>query len=249
VRPVDFPSSDPEWEMPVNRRHHDLSKVLEEVAGAAAGREEAAIGADQFVYWDPTDPRKRCAPDTFVKLGVPDWPFDVWKTWEHGVPELCCEILSPSDKEKLTLEQKLERFHAMGVAEIVAFDPDGMSGKRLRAWDLVSGDLVERVVEGEATPCLTLGLWFVVAPTTIHGQRVEALRLSEDSSGGRLVATSEERERAALAQKDAALAQKDAALAQKDAALAQKDAALEEIARLRAELAGRSGQTPRKRRR
>jgi Uma2 family endonuclease len=46
--------------------------------------------------------RRRClAPDGFVKLGVPRDVLDSWKTWERGVPELCVEILSPSDsKEK-----------------------------------------------------------------------------------------------------------------------------------------------------
>ncbi len=83
----------------------------------------------------------------------------------HQTGRTCVEILSPSDtEEKLTLPEKLRRFHTMGVSEVITFDVDADIGTRIRAWDLVQGDLVERVVAGERTPCLTLGLWFVVAP-------------------------------------------------------------------------------------
>ena len=147
------------------------------------------MGSGQFVYLDPRDADRKCAPDAFVKLDAKHELFDTWKTWERGTPELCAEIVSPSDREKQTLEEKLERFHAMGVAEVVALDPDADAGSRLRAWDLVEGDLVERVVEADATPCLTLGLWFVVAPAPLN-ELAHALRLAEDASARVVVPTS-----------------------------------------------------------
>jgi hypothetical protein len=40
---------------------------------------------------------------------------------------------------------------------VVRFDCDASEGARLRVWDRVEGDLVERVVEGDRTPCTVLG--------------------------------------------------------------------------------------------
>ena len=157
VAPLRFPASDPGWEMSESVRHARMCELLYSILRRALPGEAACVGADQFVYFDATNPRRRCAPDVFVRLGVPSWQFRSWKTWKHGAPHLGVEILSPSDtKEKLTLPQKLERYRLIGVREVVAFDVDAAPGKRIRAWDSISGDFVERVVEGERTPCLTL---------------------------------------------------------------------------------------------
>ena len=119
--------------------------------------ESSAVGCDQFVYFDGEDPKKRLAPDAFVKLGVKDSLFDSWKTWELGSPELCVEILSPSDTgEFLPLKTKMTRYRTLGVQELVLFDVEREPGHRLRAFDRIDGDLVERVVEGERTPCVIL---------------------------------------------------------------------------------------------
>ena len=224
IVPVRYPDSDPEWEMSENKRHQRLCKVLRELLAVAAGVERAAIGSDQFVYFDTSNPKRKCAPDGLVKLGVPDWDFDVWKTWEDGVPELCVEVLSPSDtKEKLTLEEKLRRFHTMGVGEVVCFDVDEQVGRRIRAWDLVSGDLVERVVEQERTPCRTLGRWFVVGEAPLDALPA-ALRLAEDGEGAHLVPLPREADRA-----------------DQERAIAETDRAVAELEKLRSEPAQRRG--------
>jgi hypothetical protein len=139
---------------------------------------------------------------------------------------------------------------------VIAFDPDARAGRRLRAWDFVSGDLVERVVEREATPCLTLGMWFVVRPLSIDGTTRLALRLARDAEGRGIVPTVAERERAAEAAKDEALAAKAEAQAAKAEAVAREEAAqaakaevLAEVARLRAELARSTTSRPRRGRR
>jgi len=211
IRPVDFPASDPEWDMVESDRHQALCELIRDVLKRAATT-ESSVGSDHFIYFDPTNPQRKCAPDAFVVLGVPQAPIPSWKTWERGKPHLCVEILSPSDtEEKLPLPEKLARFHAMGIDEVVAFDSDAEPGKRIRAWDLVSGDLVERIVESDITPCRALGLWFVSAPCELLGLE-HGLRLAETASGSPLVPTPHEADRA------------------------EKEAALAEIARLRAEL-------------
>jgi len=133
VRAVDFPSTDPEWDMPEGTRHHRLCEILYQLLRVVVGP-GSTVGADQFVYFAATDPKRKCAPDAFVKLGVPQDEFLSWKTWQSGAPELCVEILSASDtKEKLTLKQKLTRFRAMGTREVLVYDVDAAPGTRLRA--------------------------------------------------------------------------------------------------------------------
>ena len=190
VQPLQFPSSDPEWDMPESSRHGLLCDLVRQILGHALGREHS-IGKDNFVYFDATRPRRCIAPDGFVKLNFPRDVFPTWRTWERGAPELCVEILSPSDtKEKLSFPEKLRRYRAMGTRELVAFNADARAGSRVRAWDRIEDDLVERVVEGETTPCLTLGLHWVLAP---GGEDLPvALRLAKDAGGQELLLTGEE---------------------------------------------------------
>jgi Uma2 family endonuclease len=175
--------------MPESVRHGRLCDLLNQILIHALGAEHS-VGKDNFVYFDASDPGRRLAPDGFVKLGVPQELFNSWKTWERGTPELCVEIVSPSDtKEKLTLKEKLERYRALGAREIVAMNPDDPEGKRLRAWDRIEEDLVERVVENETTPCITLRGHWVLAPA--KGLDV-ALRLAQDPAATQLWLTGEE---------------------------------------------------------
>ena len=143
----------------------------------------ARLGSDQFVYWNAKDPRRCLAPDAFVKLGGSDEVFRSWKTWERGTPELAIEILSDKDE----WDDKLDRYHELGVRELVSYDVDG---QRIRVWDRIEDDLVERVIEGAATPCATLGAFWVVAP--IDG--TPGLRLARDVGGRELWLTEAEAE-------------------------------------------------------
>jgi hypothetical protein len=190
-----------------------MCDLLYQVLRHAVG-EQHSVGKDNFVYWDASKPRRKCAPDAFVKLGVPHALFDSWKTWEHGAPELAVEILSPSDSpEKLTWDQKMERYLALGVRELIAFHVESPEGSRLRAWDRLENDLVERLVEGETTPCLTLrGLHWVLAESRApSGEELSvALRLARDPAGRELVPTVSE---ARIAAAEAELARLRAELA------------------------------------
>jgi len=249
-----YPSYDPGWHVPESQRHKLFCALLYELLVAAAGP-RATVASDLFVYFEEGNARRRCAPDGLVKLDHPTDPLDSYLVWEHGVPELCIEILSPSDtKEKLTLPQKLARFEAMRVPEVVVFNADSPVGERVRAWDFVRGALAPRNVAHERTRCKTLGLWFVVAPHP--NPRVGAcLRLARDAAGADLVLSpaesermareqeraAKEQERAAKEQERAAKEQERAAKEQERAARetaeAEREAALAEVARLRAELA------------
>jgi len=53
------------------------------------------VGADQFIYWIPGNPRLRIAPDVYVIHGVPrEPPRSVIRTWEENTPSLVVEISS-----------------------------------------------------------------------------------------------------------------------------------------------------------
>jgi Uma2 family endonuclease len=154
VQPRTFPSSDPEWEMPESMRHKllciQLYQLLRRLVGASS-----SVGSDQFIYFDGENPKRCLAPDAFLKAHVKQTIFDSWKTWEHGVPELAVEVLARDTTEYLTMNQKLARYRALGVRELVVFNFDAR-GKRLRVYDRVHDDLVERVVVRESTPCVAL---------------------------------------------------------------------------------------------
>ena len=70
--PVHFPDS---AEVPEHRRHLRLRTLLFQFLELAFA-DVAAVGSEQFVYWDPTDPRACLAPDAFVQLGQPESSFD-----------------------------------------------------------------------------------------------------------------------------------------------------------------------------
>ncbi|MBX3260065.1 MAG: Uma2 family endonuclease [Labilithrix sp.] len=197
VVPLDFPSSEPEHErMGQGARHYLLCKALYEILRAAVG-DDGTVSCDAFVYFDAANPDRKLAPDGAVKLGVPQHLFDSWKTWERGTPELAFEILSPSDApERWTFDEKLRRYRALGVSELVVFHTDGEPGRRLRVWDRIDDDLVERVVVDERTPCLTLDAFLLVAPVD---ELDTGVRLARDADGRELVPTAQEATRLAEA--------------------------------------------------
>ncbi|HVH42351.1 MAG TPA: Uma2 family endonuclease [Labilithrix sp.] len=176
--------------MPESTRHKTLCNGLLDIVRRHLGPAHT-VASDAFVYFDASSANRKLAPDVFVKFGAPTHDFESWQTWvEGGVPELCIEILSPSDSpETITFETKIERYHALGTTELLVFHADGEPGQRLRAWDRVEGDLIERVVEDEKTPCLLLDAYAVVAPLAGHPA---GLRIARDPAGVDLVRTTEE---------------------------------------------------------
>ncbi len=224
IEPLVYPSSEPEDEkLPESTRHSLLCQALCEILRAAVG-EENTVGGDQFLYFDGATTRRALAPDGFVKLGVPQHHFESWKTWEEGTPELAFEILSPSDSpERWTFEEKMSRYRSLGVRELMVFHAEGKKGARLRAWDRIDGDLVERVVEDERTPCLTLDMTVLVGRI----EKLDGLRLAHDPEGRELVPTNLEARRTAEREMRAAEEAKNAAEKAKNAAEEAKNAAEE----------------------
>jgi hypothetical protein len=164
--------------VPETQRHLEQRTMLWQILKLAF-RESAAVGCDQFVYWDPTDPRHCLAPDAFLRLGAPAGAFDSWKVWERGAPDVAVEILSKSDARDRPLEEKLEKYRRLGVRELVCFDSED-NPPSLRVWGSVDGDLVERAVEGLVAPSLCLPSTWVVVPDREWGA---FLRLSRDPEG------------------------------------------------------------------
>jgi Uma2 family endonuclease len=181
----------PEAELvPETKRHLEQRTLLYQVLTLGFG-DQAAIGCDQFVYWDPTDPRQCLAPDAFVRLGVRDEPFRVWKVWERGAPDVAVEILSESDERDRDFASKLEKYRRLGVRELVCFDSEREPAS-LRIWGAVDGDLVEREIEGLVGASHCLPATWVVVPDAKSGA---LLRLSHDPEGKDLLPTPAEHER------------------------------------------------------
>ncbi len=186
--PIHFPSEEsPEEAVSETKRHLEARTTLYLLLRSALSG--CSVGSDQFVYSDAADPRKCLSPDVFVKLASRDNDFDTWKVWERGAPELAVEIVSASDRRDDDWADKLARYHASGVREVVRFDAQD-EAQPLRVWDRVDGDLMERAPESTLLKeCSALGLWWAVVPSAEYGLQ---LRLARDREGRDLLATPDE---------------------------------------------------------
>lgn len=214
--PVVFPES---ALMPENKAHLIVRTFLFRLLRDALGPAHS-VGSEQFVYWNARDPKRSLAPDAFVKLGVPDTTFRSWKTWEQGgVPELAVEITSPSDLDEAGWAEKLARYAELGIRELVRFDVEASEGARIRVWDRVREDLVERVAGGDRSPCVTLGVDWCALPIE---PGVVGLRLAD--AEGRLIEVREEREARARAEEAQARASAEARVRALEKELARRPA-------------------------
>lgn len=209
-----------------------------------AFKEVAVIGSDQFVYWDPTNPKVCLAPDAFVRFGTTGENFDTWKVWEQGAPHVAVEIISDWDSSEAVWEDKLDRYRRLGVSELVWFN-DQTPERPLRIWDFVGDDLLERhLPEPWAQSRHLGGYWLPVEAD--NGDL--SLRLSRDEHGLQLFPTPEEHyakerrmeaERRHLAEQALVARLQEAAAHQQEAAARQQEAE-RRIAQLEAELRRRS---------
>ncbi len=87
-------------------------------------RTDVYVGANMFIYFDPTDPTMNFCPDVFVILGAkPGGERRSWKTWEEGkAPDVIIEITSKSTRRVDTFEKKA-LYEELGVREYFLFDP------------------------------------------------------------------------------------------------------------------------------
>jgi Putative restriction endonuclease len=184
MRPIESGLRFPEEEkVPETKRHLEIRTALYQALQLAFGA-TAAIGSEQFVYWDPTDPRQCLSPDLFVRVGFPDYLFRTWKVWENGAPQIAVEVISPSDERDRDWDAKLVRYRRLGVMELVRFDPES-SERTLRVWDSCEGDLVERQPAEQVASNWLSGYWVVVIDPVLG----PTIRLSRDASGRNLYPT------------------------------------------------------------
>lgn len=200
--PVHFPEAE---QVPETKQHFRLRTLLYEFL-ALAFADRAMLGCDQFVYWDPTDPKACLAPDAFVRLGEPDQLFRSWKVWERGAPQLAIEVISEHDERDRDWESKLDRYRRVGVVELIRFDPEVTDPARiLRIWDAIEGDLAERQIAGPAAASRVLpGHWLLVQDPVLG----PTLRLSHDALGSSLYPTSSEKAEARVRELEAELARR-----------------------------------------
>ncbi len=157
--PVHFPEHE---QVPETKQHFRLRTLLYDFL-ALAFADRATIGCDQFVYWDPTDPKACLAPDAFVRLGEPDHLFRSWKVWERGAPQLAIEVIRDADERDRDWDAELARYQRLGLVELVRFDPNALDARLLRVWDSVGDDLVERdAVNLVAQSRVLPGYWRIV---------------------------------------------------------------------------------------
>jgi len=224
--PVHFPEHE---SVPESGVHLRLRTALWSMLRLALG-DRAMVGSDQFLYWDPTDPKQCLAPDVLVWFGAPDRPFPSWKVWERGAPHLAIEVISQIDARDRPWSKKIGAYRRSGVLELVRFDPEDEQ-RPLRLWDRLEGDLVEREVsKHELQRSDLLGLYWLVEPSPELGL---GLRLSRDSAGTELLLSAEEAHRAEV---EAHRAEVQAHRAEIEA----RQAAEARIRELEAELARRS---------
>jgi hypothetical protein len=208
----------------------------------------ALVGGNQFIYWVQHEPTSSLAPDLYVLPGIdPDLVIGSWKTWEMGVvPSLVLEVVS--DDVRKDYEDVPRRAAALGVKELVIFDPGWQDGRDRRRWQVyrrAHGALSVVESTDEATIRVeTLGAWLTAVG---HGPFTR-LRLALDADGRALVPTDAELARAeaqrAKAEAERAKAEAERAKAEAERAKAATERALaaeEELDRLRAELARLKG--------
>jgi Uma2 family endonuclease len=195
--PIRFPE---EEEVPEGYAHLVVRTFLFRLLSYALGPEHT-VGSDQFVYWNASSSSIRLAPDVFVKLNCRQpAKLGSWQTWKHGgAPDLAVEIVSPNEGDGTTWEDKLARYHELGVTELVRFDPEAPEGHRLRVWDRVDDDLVERQIRDDQTPCLAFGLLWTVRMVPAPNRSAEFVGPRLIDEAGRLLEAPEEAEARARA--------------------------------------------------
>ncbi len=102
------------------------------------GRTRAAIGGNQFLYYNPANKRDNLSPDVYVALDVEPGSRDAWFTWEEGkAPDIVFEIASPSTwRQDVSTAPRgnLTLYGRLGVREYYVYDPAALVPPHLRAF-------------------------------------------------------------------------------------------------------------------
>ncbi len=114
---------------------------------AMQGRFNAAVGGNQFLYYNPHNRRENLSPDAYVALDVPPGGRQVWFTWVEGkAPDIVFEITSRTTRKNdigTGSRGKRTLYAALGVREYYVYDPAGAMRPRLRGYALRQDTLVD----------------------------------------------------------------------------------------------------------
>jgi Uma2 family endonuclease len=133
---------------------------------------DVLVGGDQFFYYREGDPTALVYPDVYIvddeTTALRD--VDIWKVWERGgkAPALALEVVSRRTNKKDHSPELLERYTALGVRELVRYDPDhrGRGGRRLLThWVRDDhGALVLQPSPPDRVQSAHFGFWLVYQP-------------------------------------------------------------------------------------
>lgn len=155
--------------------------------------EVAFVGSDQFLYWIEGSPQHSVAPDVYVFPGIDGAAAArSWKLWEQArAPSLVVEVVS-DDVDKDYVAGPM-RYAAMGVDELVVYDPEPARGRDRVRWQVYrrrDGELrLEERGDTDRVRCEVLACWLRVVPDDA-GRPLVRLGLGPD--GDELFPTAEE---------------------------------------------------------
>ena len=217
--------------MPMETHRHVLQMLLliETLKTYLAGRREAFVGGNMFVYFSLEQVRNQDfrGPDFFVALDVPPHSRKSWVVWQEGKgPDVVIELLSDSTTAQDKGEKKDVYQNCLRVPEYFWFDPytAEWAGFVLRdgRYEPIEVDAQERLISQR------LGLALVRWEGTYQEESARWLRWA--TLDGILLPTPQEvaeaaQRHAADVERLAAAVQQQAAEAQQRAAEAQQQAA------------------------
>lgn len=198
-------------------------------------------GSDNFFGWIQAEPLVRLSPDVYLLPRCPDPMPKSFETWREGVspPSVAVEVVSEDWQKDYALAP--EKYHHLGVQELIVCDPDALDRPKDRVAFQVfrrTGDgLFVRVAAGDGPVWSeVLSAAFIFAPS----ERFRFVRLTYDEAGQSLVPTPSEAH-AEHAQRESERAQREAEHAARESERADHEAeraaaAERELAALRAEL-------------
>jgi hypothetical protein len=156
---------------------------------------KAFVGADQFFYIDERDITQRIAPDVYVLPGL-DGPREerVWKRWELETPPSFALEIVGRDMGK-DYEDSPVAYRALGVRELVVYDPDWTPKSKTRVrwqvWRQVKKRGLVSVLKSndDRVESSVLGCWLRV----VGEGGARRVRLGVGEFGDTLVLTDAER--------------------------------------------------------
>jgi hypothetical protein len=158
---------------------HELQRLIMELLRPLLARflaergVVAHVGADQFIYWEEGNVKKRVAPDVYVLPGVSqDIIIPCWKKWETGIaPSFALEVAGVRFSKDY--EESPALYNELGTKELVIFDPHARPGSRSRRvrWQVYrrpsrgNGDLaLVAVSQSDRVHSKLLGAWLRAVP-------------------------------------------------------------------------------------